>query len=107
MMVMSITSSCWLELVEMRCVGVGPSRIPPIAWLPPQRLPPDGGLPRRAVGSPTPGKGVKGGEVSTLFLVFFFLLIFVSFLFFTFLYLYFFLQFAGCDDCRECAGTDW
>ena len=105
-MVMSITSSCWLELVEMRCVKVGPSRIPPIAWLPPQRLPPDGGLPRRAVGSPTPEKGVRGGFSSLLF-VFFLLLIFVSFRFFTFLYLHLFLQLAGCDNCRECAGAYW
>ena len=106
-MVMSITSSCWLELVEMRCVGVGPSKIPPVAWLPPQRLPPDGGLPRRAVGSPTPEKkGVRGGFSSLLF-VFFLLLIFVSFWFFTFLYLHLFLQLAGCDNCRECAGADW
>ena len=83
MMVMSITSSCWLELVEMRCVGVGPSRIPPIAWLPPQRLPPDGGLPRRAVGSPTPEKGVRGG-------VFIFTFCFLSSSYFCFVSVFYF-----------------
>ena len=85
-MVMSITSSCWLELAERRCVGVGPSRIPPIAWLPPQRLPPDGGLPRRAVGSPTPEKGVRGGGFHLYFLFSFFFLFLFRFgflLFFT------------------------